>query len=152
MERSVESSFGQSGQMREKHLKNLAESGAGADVGRAAGLSLEGQRETGANVGSDALHVETNYNKQATGTLKYDTGSSNDIQATIERTKAKQAAAKLEAAKEGKVDEWEMVGGDEEAPMVIDRAAVEKSAAEDQLEKAKRRAQLAAEDETRKSA
>ncbi len=151
MERSVESSFGQSGQMREKHLKNLAESGAGADAGRAAGLSLEGQRETGANVGSDALHVETNYNKQTAGTLKYDTGNSNYIQATIERTKANQAAAK-EAAREGKVDEWEMVGGDEEAPMVIDRAAVEKSAAEDQLEKAKRRAQLAAEDETRKSA
>lgn len=98
MVRGVES-FGSSADSRKAYL--AAEAKKVADLGRAKGMSLEDMGETGENVGSKSSHIqETRRSKASAQEMQYDTGSSNDIQSTIERVKAKQSqekAARLEA-------------------------------------------------------
>ncbi|MDQ5952175.1 MAG: hypothetical protein QG626_302 [Patescibacteria group bacterium] len=131
MVRGVES-FGSSAESRKAYLAGEAKKVA--DLGRSKGMSLEDMGETGENVGSRSSHIkETRQGKQTpTGEMQYNTGSSNDIQQTIERVKAKQAqekAARLEAknraekmleqGQERVADTAFEIEGDEEEPMVL---------------------------------
>lgn len=131
MVRGVES-FGSSAESRKAYLASEAKKVA--DLGRAKGMSLENMGETGENVGSTSTHVkETRQGRRMpTGEAQYDTGSSNDIQATIERVKSQQAkekAARAEAKnraenliKQGQervADTAFEMEDDEEEPMVL---------------------------------